>query len=160
MAEKFDEILVKIYSCVVCDKVIELEEKSTLVHQDECGECWVHPGECYAKYHKLLHSPEAKKQGTILGICDFCAEPIREKHRYVVGRIAARKAQEDCAGKEDPFLTTFPSRLNISLAHNKCADAFYSDNKQDIWIYLKRIFYAVGEVFKKATGLQSRMAKP
>jgi len=77
--------------CIECDKEIQPEEKVVLMYKDGADECWIHAEPCLATYKKLLDSPEAKKQGIIIGLCDSCHKPIREKQDYTVGRNPTKK---------------------------------------------------------------------
>ena len=118
----FEEVFMRLECCVVCNKEIKLEKKMVSIYRDEHCECWVHAGDCFRDYKKLLTGPAAIKQGIILGICDYCAKPVRDKQKYLAGRTG-RKNENSVGANEDPFLTTIPSNENghfVSFVHEEC----------------------------------------
>ena len=63
----------------------------------------------------MLTSPEAAKEGEILGICTYCLKPVRSGQKYTVWR------EEFPAQKSPKFFKTFPSENEeIVFAHQVC----------------------------------------
>jgi len=122
----YDETLMTLNNCIECDKKIGPNEKMALIYKSKYGDLCVHAKECFAKYKKLLYSPEGIKDGIIIGICGWCAKPVRMRQEYYVGRTGVEGHKVNGQEKLHDFNTTFPSEENghmVDISHKKCSDA-------------------------------------
>ena len=112
----FNEERMGLERCIECREEIQVGDKMVLIFEDRFGKNWVHAGECFVNYSKSLTDSKEIECGEIIGICDICTKPVRQKDDFEISRTAfGAKAQ-------DIFFTTIPQNDAISFTHVKCID--------------------------------------
>ena len=112
----FNEEHMGLERCIDCRKEIQVGEKTVLIFEDRFGKNWVHAGECFVNYSKSLTDPKEVERGEIIGVCDFCTKPVRQKDKFDILRI------ESGIVARDSFFTTIPQNDAISFMHAECID--------------------------------------
>jgi hypothetical protein len=120
----------KLYQCALCLEEFESGDKAVSIYKSKDCEFWVHAGMCFEQYKQLLIFPGVKERGIIIGICNVCFKPIREKDSYEVGRVQSIE-EKDSNNIFERWHTTYPSNAGDAMYHKDCSDVGIQETVQD-----------------------------
>ena len=112
----FNEERMGLERCIECREEIQVGDKMVLIFEDRFGKNWVHAGDCFVNYSKSLTDSKEIERGEIIGVCDFCTKPVREKDKFEISRMGLGGTAQDS------FFTTIPQNGAISFMHAECID--------------------------------------